>query len=84
MLSVKLVTPQCFFLGDKHYLQQAAVPLSIESHGGDDVAIYARGPMSHLFNGVHEQTYIAHVMGFASCVGNYSNSSDCAAGLQNR
>jgi hypothetical protein len=43
------------------------------------VAIYARGPMSHLFHGVHEQTYIAHVMGYASCVGDYKRNDDCAA-----
>ncbi|KAL3869103.1 hypothetical protein ACJMK2_041828 [Sinanodonta woodiana] len=64
---------------DKHYHQQAAVPLSSETHGGDDVAIFARGPMSHLFTGVHEQNYIAHLMAYASCVGDYSVQSECAA-----
>lgn len=42
------------------------------------MAIYARGPMSHLFHGVHEQNYIAHVMAYASCVGMYSDQKDCA------
>ncbi|XP_064642696.1 alkaline phosphatase, tissue-nonspecific isozyme-like [Lineus longissimus] len=54
---------------DPHYKQQAAVPLGSETHGGEDVTIYAQGPMSHLFHGVHEQHYIAHVMGYAACVG---------------
>jgi alkaline phosphatase len=39
--------------------QAAAIAMDMETHGGDDVAIYARGPMSHLFQGVHEQHYIA-------------------------
>ena len=47
----------------------SAVPLNSETHGGEDVAIYASGPMSHLMHGVQEQHYIAHVMAYASCVG---------------
>ena len=39
------------------------------------MAIYATGPMSHLFHGVHEQNYIAHVMAYASCVG--PNTGHC-------
>ncbi|KAL7991124.1 hypothetical protein Chor_014554, partial [Crotalus horridus] len=48
------------------YHQQAAVPLASETHGGEDVAIMAKGPMAHLFHGVQEQSYIAHVMAYAS------------------
>lgn len=54
---------------DIGYRQQALVPLMDETHGGEDVPIYASGPMAHLFHGVHEQNYIAHVMAYASCVG---------------
>ena len=32
-----------------------------ETHGGEDVAIYAGGP-AHLFHGVQEQSYVFHVM----------------------
>ncbi|XP_032080818.1 intestinal-type alkaline phosphatase 1-like [Thamnophis elegans] len=53
------------------YHQQAAVPLASETHGGEDVAIMAKGPMAHLFHGVQEQSYIAHVMAFASCLEPY-------------
>lgn len=67
-----------FFPEDKDYASQSAVPLDSETHGGEDVAIYARGPMSHLFHGVHEQHYIAHVMAYASCVGDYKDPSQCA------
>ncbi|XP_074045761.1 intestinal-type alkaline phosphatase 1-like [Macrotis lagotis] len=55
------------------YLQQAAVPLDSETHGGEDVAIFARGPQAHLFHGVQEQTYVAHVMAFARCLDPYEN-----------
>jgi alkaline phosphatase len=44
------------------YLQEATVPLPMETHGGEDVAIFATGPQSHLFHGVQEQNVIAHVI----------------------
>ncbi|NXS14882.1 PPBI phosphatase, partial [Neodrepanis coruscans] len=55
------------------YLQQAAVPLASETHGGEDVAILAKGPMAHLFHGVQEQTYVAHVMAYAACLEPYTD-----------
>ncbi|KAH3827561.1 hypothetical protein DPMN_129498 [Dreissena polymorpha] len=61
-----------------NYRQQSAVHFDSETHGGEDVAIYAQGPMSHLFHGTHEQSYIAHVMAFSSCLGDYSEPSTCA------
>ncbi|KAM6970132.1 alkaline phosphatase, tissue-nonspecific isozyme [Aplochiton taeniatus] len=51
------------------YVQLSAVPLSTETHGGEDVAVMARGPMAHLFDGIQEQNYIAHAMAYAACVG---------------
>ena len=54
---------------DPDFKQDAAVPLGSETHGGDDVAIHARGPLAHLLTGVHEQHYIGHVAMYASCVG---------------
>ena len=51
------------------------VPMYSETHGGEDVGIYATGPMSHLFRGVIEQNVIAHIMAHASCVGEYSDCS---------
>ncbi|NWI64705.1 PPBI phosphatase, partial [Todus mexicanus] len=54
------------------YHQQAAVPLDSETHGGEDVAILAKGPMAHLFHGVQEQTYVAHVMAYAACLEPYT------------
>lgn len=51
------------------YRQIAAVPTQYETHGGEDVALYAVGPHSHLFRGVQEQNYIAHAINYASCMG---------------
>ncbi|KAL4630743.1 intestinal-type alkaline phosphatase-like isoform X1 [Arapaima gigas] len=58
---------------DEEYMQQAAVPLDSETHGGEDVAIYAKGPMAHLFHGVKEQNYVAHVLAYAACLEPYTD-----------
>ncbi len=50
---------------DKDYIQQALIPMSSETHSGEDVAVMAKGPWSHLFDGVVEQNYIFHVMNYA-------------------
>ncbi len=42
--------------------QEATVPRSSETHAGEDVGIYAKGPGSHLLAGVNEQNMIFHVM----------------------
>lgn len=51
------------------YLQPALVPMSSETHAGDDVAVYAWGPFAHLFHGTVEQNYIYHVMSHATGLG---------------
>nr|XP_002739529.2 PREDICTED: alkaline phosphatase, tissue-nonspecific isozyme-like [Saccoglossus kowalevskii] len=56
----------------QNYIQQSLVPAHRESHGGEDVSIHADGPYSHLFQGVHEQTYIAHVIKYAARLGEYA------------
>ncbi|KAK0141580.1 Alkaline phosphatase [Merluccius polli] len=60
---------------DNNYLAQAAVPLSVETHSGEDVAIFSKGPMAHLLHGVHEQNYIPHAMAYAACIG--QNRAHC-------
>lgn len=47
------------------FLQEAAIPLSSETHAAEDVAIFAGGPKAHLFHGVQEQSYIYQVMATA-------------------
>jgi alkaline phosphatase len=54
---------------DKDYVFPAVAPLGSETHGGDDVGIFARGPWAHLFSGVLEENVIPHLMSYASCVG---------------
>ena len=50
---------------DADYLQQALIPMTSETHSGEDVAVFARGPWAHLFGGVIEQNVIFHVMNHA-------------------
>ncbi|HEY4531128.1 MAG TPA: alkaline phosphatase [Luteimonas sp.] len=44
------------------YMQEAMVPLGSETHGGEDVGIWARGPGSAAFRGTMEQHAIYHVI----------------------
>ncbi|NWI21365.1 PPBT protein, partial [Crypturellus soui] len=63
-----------------NYQAQAAVPLRQETHGGEDVAVFAKGPMAHLLHGVREQNYIPHAMAYAACIG--ANREHCGAGAR--
>ncbi len=51
---------------DRDYIQQALIPMSSETHSGEDVAVFAKGPWAHLFDGMVEQNYIFHVMNYAA------------------
>jgi len=44
------------------YKQEATVPLAGETHGGEDVAIFATGAGSYLVQGVMEENWIFYVM----------------------
>lgn len=57
-----------------HY---SAIPLEQSHHGGEDVALFSDGPFAHLFHGLTDQTFVAHVISFASCIGNYNSSDHC-------
>ncbi len=47
---------------DLNFLQEAAVPLASETHAGEEVGVFARGPGAYLVRGVMEQNWIYHVM----------------------
>ena len=44
------------------YLQEAGIPMPAETHGGEDVPIYAGGPGAALLHGVQEQSYVYHAI----------------------
>ncbi len=48
------------------YHQESLVPLSSESHAGEDVAIYGKGAGAHLVSGTNEQSIIFHVINKAA------------------
>ncbi|CAG2165859.1 unnamed protein product [Oppiella nova] len=54
---------------NKEYIQESAVPRRWETHGGEDVPVYAQGVNGHLFRGVVEQTFIPYAISYASCIG---------------
>ncbi|XP_053685599.1 alkaline phosphatase-like [Sabethes cyaneus] len=54
---------QDFTVHNKRY--PATAPLSSETHGGEDVNVYASGPLSHIFAGSYEQNTIPHLIAYA-------------------
>lgn len=75
-----ILRQEAFFAGERpkltneeamapDYRQQALIPLGAETHSGEDVAIYARGPWAHLLDGTVEQSFIFHVMAHAAGLG---------------
>ncbi|GLV38224.1 Alkaline phosphatase 12 [Carabus blaptoides fortunei] len=63
------------------YSQQTGMVTDETTHGGADVAVYAKGPMAHLFNSVHEQTYVAYVVAYAARIGPYKDKHMSNYGL---
>ncbi|KAF5280050.1 hypothetical protein FQR65_LT03305 [Abscondita terminalis] len=57
--------------GDIDYKYPSLVLLSKETHAGEDVAIFAKGPWAHLFTGVTEQNAIPYIISYASCIGEF-------------
>ena len=53
---------------DNNFMQMATFGLSDETHGGEDVSAYAIGPQAHLISGVHEQSYLAHLVAYSACL----------------
>lgn len=56
------------------YKQQAGILTDEVAHSGADVTVYAQGPAAHLFNRVHEQSYVAHLIAYASKIGRFRDS----------
>ncbi|XP_063705260.1 membrane-bound alkaline phosphatase-like [Culicoides brevitarsis] len=52
------------------------VPKDSETHGGEDVGVYAGGPWAELFTGVIEQHSLPHLMAYAACIGDGMKACD--------
>ncbi|XP_052895261.1 membrane-bound alkaline phosphatase-like [Anopheles moucheti] len=66
---------------DHEFQFPKVVPMKYETHGGDDVALFAYGPWSHLFGGMYEQNVIPHLIGYAACIGNGEHACSTVGGL---
>ncbi|XP_031839610.1 alkaline phosphatase 4-like isoform X2 [Nomia melanderi] len=60
------------------YAHMAGIYIKTETHGGEDVGVYAAGPYSHLIRGTFEQNYIAHVVAYAACFNDWPSHCDDA------
>lgn len=54
--------------------QEVMVPLTTETHAGEDVGIYAQGPGASLVTGTVEQSVLFHVMEFAGDLAGRANA----------
>ncbi|XP_058791164.1 alkaline phosphatase 4-like [Phymastichus coffea] len=61
---------------DTFYRHWAGRYVKDETHGGEDVGVYAIGPYSHLFRSTFEQNYIAHVIAYAACFKDWPSHCD--------
>lgn len=66
---------------DANLAYMAMVPMDDETHGGDDVGVFASGPWAHLFTGNYEQNNIPVAMAYAARIGMYAEAGDpkCSA-----
>lgn len=54
-------------------LHPSAVPRHWATHGGEDVPVYAQGPLATtLFSGTMDQSVIPHAIAYIGCLGEYS------------
>lgn len=57
---------------EKNAVHGAAVPRKWATHGGEDVPVYATGPLSSLlFTGTVDQSYIPHAIAYIACYAEY-------------
>ncbi|KAG8256080.1 hypothetical protein J6590_077101 [Homalodisca vitripennis] len=56
--------------GGLNAVHSAAVPRQWATHGGEDVPVYAQGPLAReLFSGTVDQSYIPHAIAYIACLG---------------
>ncbi|XP_052842909.1 LOW QUALITY PROTEIN: membrane-bound alkaline phosphatase [Drosophila gunungcola] len=59
-------------VADADFRYPTLAPLDAETHGGDDVAVYASGPYAQYFSGNYEQSNIPALMARAAGIGPYA------------
>jgi alkaline phosphatase len=64
--SGKRTAPDPLKAASKDFLIETLIPQPFETHGGADVAAYARGPGAWLVSGTMEQNTLYHVMAHAT------------------
>lgn len=65
----KRVNPASMDWNNIWFEYPTTVDIDPESHGGDDVGVFASGPWAHLFTGTYESNTLPHLMGYAACIG---------------
>lgn len=68
-----------FDLTNPKHRYPATIPLKDETHGGEDVGVYASGPESYLFVGNYEQSYIPLLMAHAAQIGPFATDNKCSS-----
>ncbi|EPB70865.1 alkaline phosphatase family protein [Ancylostoma ceylanicum] len=66
---------------DPLFRQPASVPMAHGAHGGEDVGIWADGPLSDLFSSSLENTEVAYIIKFLLCLSS-SDHTFCSASEQ--
>lgn len=69
-------------LVSKEFIQDATIPMTEETHGGEDVAVYAIGPYSHLFNSLNDNHFFYYATLYASCMPSQNLSAEYKARMQ--
>lgn len=59
--------------GGLNAIHASAVPRRWATHGGEDVPVYAQGPLAtRLFTGTMDQSYVPHAIAYIACMGQHS------------
>jgi alkaline phosphatase len=73
------VNPETYDTTNPRQPYPTTVPREKETHGGEDVGVWASGPMAHLFRGSYDQTSIPMIMSYILKVGPYATDETCAS-----
>lgn len=77
------INPQLFDYTNPGLQHPSMVPLEKDTHGGDDVGVWASGPKAHLFRGSYEQNAIPLIMAHIMQIGPYAvDEKSCSLSIQ--